>query len=313
METVKKIVALVILTFGSLIVTAQQDPMFTHYMYNTLAVNPAYAGSRDALSVTALSRIQWVGFNGSPNTQTLTVNAPLENEHVGLGLSVMNDKLGITNNTSFKADFAFIMKTSEKSKLALGLSAGISMFNANLSSMQLNQQNDPIFQNNITNQLAPNFGFGAYYYRERFYAGISVPSLVQNGFSVINQSLGKTTVGKEQRSYYAIAGTMLRLTDNIDFKPTAFLKITSSAPVQADVTTSFVIMKRLMLGAMFRTGDAAGVLIGFDVTEQCHIGYSFDWSYGLQSFKYNQGSHEIVLRYDFIYSSKKQIHSTRNF
>jgi type IX secretion system PorP/SprF family membrane protein len=314
MKTLKEKIAVLALALGSLTAAAQQAPMYTHYMYNTLEVNPAYAGSRDALTVTALNRAQWVDFKGAPLTQTITMHAPIADEHIGLGLSLMNDKLGATNNSSVAADFAFIMKMSEKSKLALGLSAGINMFKANLSSLTLDQQIDPSFSNNISKHLSPNFGFGAYYYRERFYAGISAPSLLENSYSVANQISNTTTVvGKEQRHYYFITGAMFSLSENLDFKPTGFVKVTSGAPVQADLTASFIVAKRLLLGAMFRTGDAAGVLLGYDLTQQFHLGYSFDWSYGLQTGKYNMGSHEIVLRYDFIFSSKKQIHSPRNF
>lgn len=313
MKTLKKITFVLALTLGSLITDAQQAPMYTHYMYNTLVINPGYAGSRDALTVTVLDRMQWVNFKGAPITQTLTVHAPLRNKHIGLGLSVLNDKIGPSKNSSVYADFAYKMKLTEKSKLAFGLSAGVNMFRASLSSLQLDQQNDPVFQNNINNRVTPNFGFGMYYSRERFYAGISAPNLLQNNYSVINQANGSTLIAKEQRHYFLIAGTVLPVTDNLAFKPTAFIKITPAAPVQGDVTASFIIMKKLLLGAMFRTGDAFGALVGFDITDQFHIGYSYDWSFGLQTSKYNQGSHEIVLRYDFLLFDKKQIHSPRYF
>ena len=313
MKTINKITAAVALTLGSLASHAQQAPMYTHYMYNTLAVNPGYAGSRGALTVTALDRLQWVDFKGAPMTQTLTMHAPLRNEHIGIGLSVLNDKIGPVNNTSVTADFAYIMKLSRKSKLALGLSATANMMQAGLNSLQLDQQADPIYQNNISNHMTPNFGFGAYYSRERFYAGISVPDLLQNNYSTVKLENGATAIGKEQQHYYFIAGTMINITDNLAFKPTTLIKVTAAAPAQADFTASFVIMKKLLIGAMFRSGDAFGGLVGFDVNDQFHIGYSYDWSYGLQTSKYNQGSHEIVLRYDFVFASKKQIHSPRYF
>jgi type IX secretion system PorP/SprF family membrane protein len=313
MKTLNKIIAVLVLTLGSFTIHAQQAPMYTHYMYNTLMVNPAYAGSRDALSVTALYRSQWVDFKGAPVTQTLSMHTPLNNEHIGLGLSVLNDKIGPTNNTSVFADFAFIMKLNEKSKLALGLSAGADIFRANLNTLLLDEQIDPVFLNNVSNHVTPNFGFGAYYSRERFYAGISVPKLLQNNYSTINQINGNTLIGKEQRHYFFIAGAMLKISDNLAFKPTTFVKVTSAAPVEADLTASFIIMKKLLVGAMFRTGDAFGGLVGLDITDQLHLGYSYDWSYGLRTGRYNQGSHEFVLRYDFIFSSKKQIHSPRYF
>ena len=302
-----------VLSFVSFTLTAQQIPMYTHYMDNTLVVNPAYAGSRDALTVTAINRAQWVDFKGAPVTQSITMHTPLVNEHIGLGFSLMNDKIGPSNNTSAVFDYAFIMNLSSKSKLALGVSAGVNIFQADLSLLQLDVQNDPVFLNNINNHITPNVGFGMYYSTERLYVGFSIPNLLENSYSEIVQQNGTTLIGKEQRHYFLIAGSMIKLTENIEFKPTTYIKITSAAPIEADLTASFVIQKRFLLGAMVRTGDALGALVGFDVTDQFHIGYSFDWSYGLQTFRYNQGSHEIVLRYDFIFLNRKQIHSPRNF
>jgi type IX secretion system PorP/SprF family membrane protein len=308
MKTLKKVILAVALISGSLNFYAQQAPMYTHYMNNTLSVNPAYAGSRDALTLTALYRSQWVGFKGAPVTQTFTMHTPLSNEHVGIGLSVLNDKIGPSNNTSVFVDYAYRFKLTEKSKLAFGLSAGINIYNANLSTLQLDQQIDPSFQNNVNNHVTPNFGFGVYYSRERFYAGISVPGLLQNSYL----ANGKDLTGKEQRHYFFIAGTMLTLSENLAFKPTTLIKVTNGSPVQADLTASFIVLKRLLVGVMYRTGDSFGGLAGFDITDQLHLGYSYDWSYGLQTGTYNQGSHELMLRYDILFN-KKQIHSPRNF
>jgi len=313
MKTIKKVIAIVVLVVGGTSLQAQQDPMFTHYMYNTLAVNPAYAGSRDALTITGLHRSQWLDFKGAPSSQTLTMHSPVANEHIGLGLSFLNDKIGTSNNTSVFVDFAYKINLNKKSKLALGLSGGAKIFQANLNTLNLDQTEDPTFQNNISNRISPNFGFGAYYSRERFYAGVSAPNLLQNSYSEISQVNGNTLIAKEQRHFFLIAGTVIKLSDNLALKPTTLIKVTAAAPIQADLTASFLIGKKLLLGAMYRTGDAAGVLVGVDLTEQLHIGYSFDWSHGLRTFKYNMGSHEIMLRYDFIFPSKKQIHSPRYF
>ncbi len=313
MKTTIKIIFVLAISLGNLATYAQQSPMFTHYMYNTLAVNPGYAGSRDALTVTALHRSQWIDFAGAPTTQTLTMHSPLINKHIGVGLSVLNDKIGPTNNTSIIADFAYRMKLTQKSKLALGLSAGANIFQGNISNLNLDQPNDVVFQNNINNKTTPNVGFGVYYSRDRFYTGISVPNLMESNYSEVSPTGGNTLIASEQRHYFFIAGGLINLGHNLDFKPTTLIKVTEAAPIQADVTASFIIMKRFMLGGMFRTGDAVGGLVGYDITDQLHIGYSYDWSYGLETNKYNNGSHEIMLRYDFIFFSKKQIHSPRNF
>lgn len=309
----KYIIIVLALILGNLTINAQQDPMYTHYMNNTLVINPAYAGSRDALTVTALHRSQWIDFNGAPTTQTLTLHAPVKNVHVGLGLSVLNDKIGPLNNTSLFAHYAYITKLSEKSKLAFGLSAGTKIYQAALNTLQLDVQDDPAFQNNIENHVTPNFGFGIYYSRERFYTGISVPNLIQNYYLPENKANGNILTGKEQRHYYLIAGTFLNLTEYLDFKPTTLIKVTPAAPIQADITASFIIVNKLLIGAMFRTGDAFGGLVGFNITDQLHLGYSYDWSFGLETPRYNLGSHELVLRYDFIFSDKRQIHSPRHF
>ncbi len=312
MKTLRKLAAIVLLTCGAQSMFAQQDAMFTHYMYNTLAVNPAYAGSRDALTVTALHRSQWVGFSGAPTTQTITAHSPIFNNKLGLGLSVVNDQIGPVHNTAAYVDFSYILKVDEKSKLAFGLSGGINYMQAKLSGLQLDQQNDLAFQDNIQSKLLPNFGFGIYYYRPRFYAGISTPKLLENNFKT-NTTSGSTNLASEKRHYFFIAGTVFKLSNTVEFKPTTFVKVTMAAPIEADVTASFIFNKRLLLGAMFRTGDALGVLVGYNITEQFHVGYSFDWSYGNQTFKYNQGSHEVVLMYDFIFKDKQKIRSPRYF
>jgi type IX secretion system PorP/SprF family membrane protein len=302
-----------VLALGSLTIHAQQAPMYTHYMNNTLVVNPAYAGSRDALTVTAINRMQWVDFEGAPVTQSITMHSPLNNEHIGLGFSILNDKIGPTNLTSVVFDYAYRFNLTEYSKMSFGLSVGANIFQSNLSELQLDVQNDPVFLNDINNHATPNIGFGAYYSRERFYAGFSIPNLLEMSYSQIDQGNGTSLIGKEQRHYFFIAGALFHLSDNLDFKPTSFVKVTAAAPIEADLTASFIIQERFLLGAMFRTGDAIGGLVGFDITDQFHIGYSYDWSYGLQTARYNKGSHEIVLRYDFIFLNKKQIHSPRYF
>jgi type IX secretion system PorP/SprF family membrane protein len=313
MKSIIKLSTILVLGLTGSAAQAQQAPLYTHYMYNTLSVNPGYAGSRDALTVTALHRSQWVRFKGAPLTESITLHTPLQNEHIGAGFSVTNDRIGPINNTSVFGDFAYRIKLNDRSKLAFGLSAGVNIFQANLSTLQLDQQTDPVFQNDVSNHITPNFGFGLYYSRECFYAGVSTPDLLQNTFSVIDQGNGNTLVAKEQRHYFLIAGTVIKVTDMLAFKPTGLIKMTPGAPVQADLTASFILAKKLLLGAMYRTGDSFGALIGLDLTDQLHVGYSYDWSFGLKTPTYNQGSHEIVLRYDFIFSSKKQIHSPRYF
>lgn len=292
---------------------SQQSPMFTHYMYNSLSINPAYAGSRDALTVTALHRSQWVNFKGAPMTQTLTLHSPIALKNIGLGLALTNDRIGILNTTSAFFSFAYKMQLTPNSKLSLGVSGGINVLQANLSSLSLDNQNDPAFQSDLKNKSLGNFGFGMYYSRARFYAGISVPNLVQNNYDGSSLSNGNASTGIERRHYFFIAGGLIKMSDFVSFKPTTLIKITEAAPIQLDLTATFIFQEHFSLGGMYRTGDAFGLLLGMNVSPQFYLGYSYDWSFGNRTFTYNTGSHEVVLRYDFIHTSKRQIHSPRYF
>lgn len=308
MKRINKIITAVLLLFSTTIY-AQQDAMFTHYMFNTLAINPAYAGSRDALTLTALHRSQWVGIAGAPMTQTLTAHTPFKKDNIGIGISLMNDKIGPINNTSLYFDFAYRIKLDPKSTLSMGLKGGLNFLNAKLNQLNLDETNDMSFQM-AGASVAPNFGFGLYYTRDRFYAGISTPRLLQNN---LKPGATSTIALREKRHYFMIAGYQFKLNEQFDFKPTTFVKVTAGVPIEVDLTASFIWNKILHFGAMFRTGDAFGVLAGYNITEQLFFSYAFDWSYGLQTVRYHGGSHELMLRYDFIMVSSQKIRSPRYF
>ncbi len=303
------IVLLISLSLGSF---AQQESMYTHYMYNTLAVNPAYAGSRNLLTVTALHRSQWVGFAGAPITQTLTFHSPIYRENLGLGGSFSNDIIGPLMRTTLNADFSYKIRVSKKAKLGFGLKGGLSMVNANLSALKLYEDNDQVFQQDINSKMLPNFGFGMYYYTSRFYAGLSIPKLLKNNF-IDNTISGSTNLAGDEKHYFFIAGAVFDIADNVKLKPTVLGKVTSNAPVQGDITAEFLLYERFRLGAMYRSGDAFGALLGINITKQLQLGYSFDWSYGNETLKYNNGSHEIMLLYDFNFKADKTILSPRYF
>lgn len=302
------------LALGVVALKAQQQAMFTHYAFNTLAVNPAYAGSREALTVTALHRSQWVGFDGAPTTQTLTLHTPIANDRLGLGLSIMNDKIGPLNITSLYTDLAYILPLNQRgSKLAFGLKGGINLMQANLNEVTTNQTGDNSFDgNNVSNDVLPNFGLGAYYYNPKWYVGLSVPTFLENTLKTEVNNSG-TSVAKEKRHFFAIGGAVFNLSKGLKLKPTTFVKVTEAAPIELDLTAMFIFKDKLELGGMFRTGDAIGALLGYNLSPVFRIGYSFDWSYTNTTFKYNNGSHEAMLRYDFIYNDNKKIRSPRYF
>ena len=293
-------------------VKAQQDPMFTHYSFNTLAINPAYAGSRDALTITGLHRSQWVGFEGAPITQTITAHSPVFNEKVGVGFSFLNDKIGPSNTSSFYFDFSYKIRITEKAKLAFGLKGGLNYRLTDLNGLTVKQANDPVFQSDLESELLPNFGFGLYYFTDNYYVGISIPRLLENDFKT-NSVSGSTDLASEKKHYFLIGGAVFNLNEDFKVKPTTFIKVTAGAPIEADLTALVYFRDKIWFGPMLRTGDAVGALVGIYITNQLAVGYSFDWSIANTTFKYNGGSHEIMIRYDFILKQNKKIRSPRYF
>lgn len=296
------------------IVNAQQEAMYTHYAFNTLAVNPGYAGSRDALTVTGLHRSQWVGFDGAPTTQTLTVHAPLLNNKLGAGLSVVNDKIGPLNTTSLYGDFAYKLPVSEKGILSFGLKGGVNIMQGGITSLASNDENDVALTNNIQSKVLPNFGFGMYYSTTKWYVGLSTPKLLENDFKT-NSTSATVSGSSEKRHYYLIGGAVFNLNESgsLKLKPSTFVKVTQGAPVELDLTGMLIIQDKIEAGLMFRTGDALGLLLGYNFSPQLRFGYSFDWSYNNTTFKYNGGSHEVMLRYDFLWGRKSRVMSPRYF
>ena len=308
----KKISLILIATAFCARIIAQQDAMYTHYMYNTLGVNPAYAGTREALTVTALHRSQWLGFPGAPVTQTFTGHTPMFYDKLGLGLSVINDKIGPMQTASVYGDFSYHIKVNEKSKLSFGIKAGGNLFSATLAELKTTQESDIAFASNLQSRFLPNFGFGTYYYSHHFYVGLSVPKLLENKF-LTNEISGNANLFWEKRHFFLIGGAMINLNEDLQLKPTALIKITNGSPAQADLTAQFVYNKKFALGAMYRTNSALGALLGFFIGEQLYAGYSFDWSFVNKTGRYNSGTHEIMLRYDFIFRDKEKIRSPRYF
>ena len=306
----RKIFIIIIIVLSALFTNAQQDAMFTHYMDNTLAINPGYAGSRDALTVMGLHRSQWVGFSGAPTTQTVLFHSPILNKKTGIGLSMINDKIGPTSTMSFYLDFSYKIKLTKRMNLAFGLKGGFNRLSNDINALKLGESQDNAFTTNFDTKFMPNFGAGLYLFTDKYYVGLSSPKILENNYS--SQTITTSDVGGEARHYFLIAGYAFRLNQDFVFKPTTFLKVTNAAPMEVDITAQIIFMDKIWGGLMFRTGDAAGALIGFSITDQFDVGYSFDWSYVNTTMKYNGGSHEIMLRYDFIFETAK-IKSPRYF
>ncbi len=243
----KKIILTLAIAISTVAVFAQQDAMFTHYMFNTLSVNPAYAGSRDALTITGLHRSQWVGFDGAPRAQTLTLHTPIFNENLGVGVSVVNDRIGPTNMTAFYGDFAYKIKVGDKGKLAFGISGGLNIRQSGLTEVALDESIDQTFSADEESALLPNFGFGMYYSTDRYYVGISAPKLLKNDFKT-NATEGGTNLASETRHYFLIAGAVFDINQNLKIKPTTLVKLTMGSPIQVDLTAILIFRDKVWGG-----------------------------------------------------------------
>ncbi|SHJ95997.1 type IX secretion system membrane protein, PorP/SprF family [Maribacter aquivivus] len=286
---------------------AQQDAQYTQYMYNTISVNPAYAGSRGVLSIAALHRSQWVGLDGAPTTQTLNFHTPVS-DHVGLGLSVVNDEIGNGTNqdTYIDAAFSYTVNTSEEGKLSFGLKAGGHLFNVDFTKLRNYgaETNLP----NIDNKFSPNFGAGIYYHTDQFYAGLSVPNFLQTEHFDSSDTNSSSLIAQERMNFYLITGYVFDLKNNVKFKPAALIKAVKGAPLQVDLSANFLFNDKFSLGAAYRWDAALSALFGFQLNDQLMLGLAYDKeTTDLGATRFNDGSFEIMLRYEFLNKYKRVI------
>jgi len=304
----KKSILLMVLIFAVQTMQAQQDAMFTQYINNMLVVNPAYAGSRDALTLSFLHRSQWVGIEGAPTTETFSIHGPLQRKYLGFGFTMVHDRIGPETKTGVYGDISGRVKVSRNAYLAAGLKFGLNFYRANLADLDLVHDDDFSFQDNPSSTL-PNLGFGLYYYTPVFYAGVSIPKLIENDLYPGEDSYSGEIV--EKRHYYFITGFLLNMSSTVKFKPSLLTRMLDGTPVSMDVTATFVFRDKLWVGPYYRYQESMGFLVNYNFTPQMRVGYSFDHTLSeLQQF--NTGTHEISLTYDFIYRDNK-IKSPRYF
>ncbi|WP_348799711.1 PorP/SprF family type IX secretion system membrane protein [Flavobacterium adhaerens] len=283
----------------------QQDPQYTQYMYNTMTVNSAYAGSAGHLTITGLYRTQWVGFEGAPNTQTLTIDSPV-GKNVGLGLSIVNDEIGPSQEQYIDANFSYTIKTSETYKLSFGIKGGGRVLNIDWSKGSY-RDNDTQFQQNIQNEFLPVVGAGLFLHSEKSYLGLSVPNfMTDKRYDEVQEGLAD-----ERLHAYLIGGWVFDIGVSTKFKPAFLLKYADGAPMTVDLSANFMFNEVFTLGAAYRSGDAISALAGIQIAPQFLLGYSYDYTTSdIQNF--SSGTHEIVLRFE-LKSKDKGLKSPRFF
>lgn len=300
-------VVLLVLLFSNE-ASSQQDAQYTQYMYNTVSVNPAYAGSRGNISAAVLYRSQWLGLDGAPVTQTLNVHSPIGYRGAGLGVSIVNDKIGPTSETNFDVDFSYTIQTSLNSRISFGLKGSANLLDVRFSELD-EFSSDPTLGTDIDNRFSPNVGAGVYYHTDKFYLGVSVPRFLQT--SHFDES--SLSTAREQMNFYLIAGNVWDLNPNLKFKPTVLTKIVKGAPLQVDISANFMLSEKFILGAAYRWDAALSGMVGFNVSDGFLLGLAYDREITeLGSAAFNDGSFEVILRYDFK-STKGNLKSPRFF
>ncbi|MES2520687.1 MAG: type IX secretion system membrane protein PorP/SprF [Bacteroidota bacterium] len=299
-------------------VHAQQEVQYSQYMFNMLAVNPAYAGSRDVLSMTGLYRQQWVNIEGAPTTQSFTIDMPIKKEKVGIGLQAYNDQIGAFKNTGVYLSYAYRVKVSQRTTLSMGVQGGVTNLTGNLIGVQRTlsgTDSDPAFSGNISKWL-PNAGVGLYLSNDRGYIGLSCPSLIQNRFKDGEATKSSDSVARQERHYFLMMGFVLPLGRSLALKPSILAKATRDAAA-FDFNLNLWIKDRIAIGGSWRTnnknfnspfnnlnGDAAIGMLEIQATDQFRLGYAYDFM--INGLKGKQGgSHEVMLRYEFGYRKAK--------
>jgi type IX secretion system PorP/SprF family membrane protein len=287
---------------------AQQDPVYTQYMTNLLSVQPAYAGISGVTMVSALSRAQWIGWKGAPNTNTFTLNLPVNDWRVGLGLSLINDKWGPILQNGVYLDYAFLIALKHRQYLAFGIKAGFNTYHARFSDLAINDFSDPSFARNVDFRILPNIGCGVLWHSELFFLGVSVPKLIQN--HLMDDSDYK--VYREVKHFYSMGGYVFYLSNNVKLKPTFLYRWSEKTTSFVDLAGNILLYDRFWIGISYRVLNNCAFSFQLNVNYQLRFGYSFDLTTYHRNMV-NTGTHEFTIHYEFRNSKRSKRTGIRYF
>lgn len=287
---------------------AQQEPLYTQYMFNTVSVNPAYAGTRNAMNMLFISRLQWTGIDGAPKTHNFTMHTPLNNYKMGVGFSIVADSYGPVNNYYFNFNYAYRINLTEKITLSMGIKGGIYNYYVDLNSINVGDV-DPSFGSNVEQKWQPNAGAGLYAYSDKWYAGFSVPKLIQTD---IGSSSSSNNLSALKQHYFLMAGYVFDINEAFKIKPSFITKMVNGAPPSTDITGQVIYQDTYWLGVSYRVEDALAFIANIQLNKQLMVGYSYDYTLSNLN-SYSNGSHEIIISYDFDGFLKNKVISPRYF
>lgn len=301
------LMTILFMCFSSL--KAQQEPHYTQYMFNMMSVNPAYAGTKEALNAIWLSRLQWVGVEGAPHSHSFTLHAPIKEKRIGIGASIITDRIGPETNTYFNLNYAHRFNVTESIKLSLGLKGGIYNYYVGLSKLETLQQ-DNAFTEDYQKNLQPNVGAGLYLFTGKYYFGFSIPKFLETELKEVNENDEYLTQLK--RHYFTTAGMVFKLNSMWKGKPSVFVKLVEGAPISVDASMQFIYNDRIWFGATYRNQDAIAGMFQLQINKQIMLGYSYDYTLSTLS-NVSNGSHELLISYDFVNFKNDKVVSPRHF
>jgi len=270
---------------------AQQAPHYTQYLYNMQVLNPAFVGSKSDLSISLLSRQQWVGIEGAPETTTFSIGGRTI-AGFGLGATIIQDKIGLSTSTNLNIDASYTVPTSKYGRISFGLKGGLTFFNNNLANgITTDNEVYPSTEGNF-----PNIGFGGLYYNENFFIGLSIPNLLKSTQFKTLETLNDNN-GISNTNYFLTSGYIYNLSENLKFKPSTMVKYTPSLPVSIDINTNLIYKDKIETGLSYRYQNSVSALFAIIINKKYRIGYSYDYTFA--DYGSNLSSHEIILRFDF--------------
>lgn len=297
-------IILLLLMLVALMGFSQQDPMFTQYMNNPQLINPAYAGSHGNFNVNGISRQQWVGagIDWAPKTTSISINSPFLDYRVGIGMDFMNDKIGPMTQTALFTNYAYQIEFKNGATLALGLKAGFNFFEKDLSGLITTEYDRYVAEHTVVNKLLFNTGVGAYYFNERYFVGMSVPKLIRNSFSEVDNTFEINS--RQEMHLFMTAGYVFDLNTVFKLKPTAMLRMVDGAPVSYEFTATAIFVDKVWFGLMYRWGDAVAAHVRAEIKDGVQIGYSYDLTTS-ELNQFNSGTHEIFISYTIVKKGKR--------
>ena len=282
---------LFILLFIGFDCIAQQEVQNTFFQFNSVFINPAYSGSREALSAVLNTRTQWVNWNGAPKTHIFTMHTPLKNELIGAGLNFVSDIIGPTERNSIYGNISYKIRVNKNAKLSFGMHGGVDLLRNNFSNLTIIDETDPLHSSNYFNRNIFNFGASIYYYSKSFYTALSCPRLIENNLSTNN-----SFISKQVKHYYFLLGYVYER-GLWAFKPAIQVKGAYNAPVSVDINLSVYFNRKISMSLFYRNKADIGTNMVFHFNEQLYAGYAYDFSVSNMT-KFNAGSHEIMLGFD---------------